>query len=98
MSKKQMSKKQNITLEITSEASVRMLHDDAIDLAEFGKLEISRASHVEFNNTAQVWLVKSAKTQAVICYASTREAALSFEKRYYSPGGTGWKELAGAKQ
>lgn len=82
-----------ITLQITPEGGIAMLHDDAVDLSQFGEIEVSRASHVEFSNLLQLWVVISAKTMKVLHKAPTRALALAWEKKYYSPSGPGWKEL-----
>lgn len=83
----------SIKLQITSAGGIAMLHDDAIDLREFGKPEISRASHVEPDSSG-LWYVQSAKTGEIIKSGfDTRAEALAFEKEYYSPGGQGWAEL-----
>lgn len=80
-------------LEITPEGGIAMLHDDAVDLSQFGLLEVARASHVEFAEVTQEWYVESAKTGEKLFWAKTRAEALAWEKAYYSPGGEGWAEL-----
>lgn len=83
-----------IELEITPEGGIMMLADDAVDLRQFGMVEVERASDVEFNNGAQVWEVRSHKTGELIGGGfGTRAEALAFEKTWYSPSGKGWKEL-----
>jgi len=83
-----------IQLELTAQGGIQMLHDDAVDLSEFGKIEVKRASHVEFNNATGYWYVQSAKTGKMLKEDCTsRAAALEWEKEYYSPGGPGWEEL-----
>lgn len=85
-------------IQIGNDGSLAMLHDDAVDLSEFGRVEIQRASHVEFNNRASCWIVRSAKTMNVFTSGfKTRADALAWEKTYYSPGGAGWNELNGGK-
>lgn len=86
-----------IELEITAEGGVQMLQDDAVDLRELGHVEISRASHVEFDNLRQEWYVQSAVTGAYLHWARTRAEALAWEKQHYSPSGLGWAELTGGK-
>ncbi len=74
-----------------------MLHDDAVDLTLFGKVEIKRASHVEFSIAKQKWFVQSAKTLVILRDDfDTRVEALAWEKKHYSPSGDGWSELTGA--
>ena len=83
-----------IKIEITSGGAVRMLHDDAVDLSEFGKIEIQRASRVEFDNDRGVWFVDSVKTgQRLADNFEARSDALQWEKNHYSPDGDGWNEI-----
>lgn len=84
-----------IALEITSEGSIQMLHSDDVDLREFGPIEVTRASHVEFSNEHGEWLVTSAKTGLILNAFDTRKEALEWESKYYSPSGKGWAELTG---
>ena len=87
-----------ISLQITAQGGIAMLHDDAVDLSEFGEIEVSRASHVEFSNALQTWVVVSAATLAVLRDDfKTRAEALAWEKEFYSPSGLGWAELTGGK-
>jgi len=73
---------------------VLKLHDDSIDWSQLGKVKVKRASHVEFNNKTGKWFVRSAKTKKMIKDDfNSRLGALAFERKYYSPGGKGWKEL-----
>lgn len=84
-----------IALQITATGGVQMLHDDEVDLAEFGAAEdfcVFRASNVEWE--AGGWYVESAKTGARLASSfETRQAALDWEKAHYSPGGEGWPEI-----
>ena len=85
-----------IQLEITSTGGVRMLHDDAIDLSEFGKVNVKRASHVEYADDPAGWYVQSAETLIVVKSGmKTRAEALAWEKQHYAPSGAGWTELTG---
>lgn len=83
----------NIEIELGADGSVAMLHDDAVDLSALGRVEVSRASHVEFDNATQLWTVTSAKTGKLLHSAKTRAEALAWEHSYYSPSGQGWAEL-----
>jgi len=83
-----------IKLEVMANGGVRMLHDDAVDLKQFGDVEVVRASHVEYNNATGFWYVQSAKTLKMLKEdLPSRAEALAWEKVYYSPGGEGWNEL-----
>ena len=86
-----------ITLELTAEGGIAMLHADEVDLRDFGAVAITRASHVEADSNGD-WYVQSAKTGAMIAVGfKTRAEALAFEKDHYSPGGAGWNELTERK-
>lgn len=97
-----------ISLQITAAGGIRMLHDDHVDLSEFGEIKVSRASHVEFsdgnhtsdngyaNGIPKGWYVQSAATLDILKDGlTTRAEALAWEKQHYSPGGAGWAELTG---
>ena len=82
-------------IQITKYGGVQMLHDDTAELEKLGNVTTKRASHVEYDNKKQLWYVQSAKTLKKLCYSTTREGALLWEKEYYSPSGNGWGELVG---
>lgn len=83
-----------IELEITAQGGIQMLHSDLVDLRDFGRIEVTRASHVEFSDDFQQWGVWSAKTGELLGLFVSREAALEWEKSFYSPSGKGWAELS----
>ncbi len=59
------------------------LWTEAIPLQEIGRLEITRASHVEFNNTTQQWVVKDRKKK-VRFFSKSRSACLEWEQKNFS--------------
>ena len=59
------------------------LFTEAIDLSSLGALEIVRASSIEFNNTAQLWQVKSADGVLLFSHTS-RQACLDWEQQYFN--------------
>lgn len=82
-----------MTLEITPDGNIRCLYTDEVDLFQLGRLQVSRASHIEFDNDLRRWTVTSTKTSKRLHLARTREEALDWECQYYSPGREGWDEL-----
>ena len=83
-----------IKISIPKDARPCMLWNDKVNLAQFGPVEVKRASRIEFNNATGYWFVESAKTGKVLkADFLLREEALAWEKVYYSPGGKGWPEL-----
>lgn len=59
------------------------LFTEAIDLSTLGTLEIVRASSIEFNNTAQLWEVKSPEGELFFSHPS-RQACLDWEQQYFN--------------
>ena len=69
-------------------------------------LSVRRASHVEFCDRQQIWSVREGRPRGrvrrllqlilhqplgeIVHWAGTREEALTWERRYYEPGGPGW--------
>ncbi len=89
---------EEIKLSIMPNGGVQMLWNDAVDVRQFGEVEVVRASHVEFNNATGFWYVQSAKTGKMLKEDfMSRDEALAWEKVYYSPDGEGWEELTGGK-
>ncbi len=94
-------------LRITSDGRICGLWSDDIRLCEIGALKVQRASHVEFDNRRQCWLVREACTAALVrrwlqCLlrrptahvlhcAPTRAEALAWEHEHFQPGGPEWK-------
>jgi len=87
----------NMQILITKNGGIQMLHDDIAELETLGKVETTRASHVEYDNNKQKWYVQSAKTLNILGYFNNRAEALEWEKKYYSPDGGGWCELLGGE-
>ena len=59
------------------------LFTEAIDLSALGALEIVRASTIEFNNTTQVWEVKSTEGAPSFSHPS-RSACLDWEHQHFN--------------
>jgi len=78
---------------ITKDGGIQMLHDDIAGIEDFGQVEVSRASHVEYDNDKQQWYVQSAASLKILKWCQTRKEALDWERDFYSPGGEGWSEL-----
>lgn len=95
-------------LRITPDGTVHGLWDDAIDWASLGRVCVRRASHVEFGEEQQMWYVRAARPRSalrrmaqrlcgrpfgeILHWANTRDEALAWERRYYEPGGPGWRQ------
>ncbi len=56
---------------------------EAIDLSTIGRLEISRATTIEFQNGRQLWEVKDAQGQILFAHPS-RSACLQWEHEHFN--------------
>jgi hypothetical protein len=67
------------TISFNPNGSAHSLWTDAIPLHELGQLEITRASNIEFNNTAQQWEVKDRRGHMRF-FSKSRSACLEWEQ------------------
>jgi hypothetical protein len=74
----------NITISFTPEGTAQCLWTEALPLHELGRLEIHRASHIEFNNAAQHWEVMD-QNGRVRFIARSRSACLEWEQINLQP-------------
>ncbi len=73
------------TIQFNPDGTAHCLWTDAIPLHELGRLEITRASNIEFNNTSQQWEVKDRRGK-VRFIARSRSACLEWEQQNLQPG------------
>ncbi len=59
----------------------RTVYSETVDLSELGRLEIERATTVEFDNAVQKWTVTDADGVAVF-RSRSRNLCLEWERRY----------------
>ena len=69
------------TLTFSRDGTGRCLYTELIDLQSLGRLDISRATHIEFNNQTQQWEVKDRQSK-VRFFAKSRAACLEWEQRH----------------
>ena len=74
----------NIQISFTPDGIAHCLWTDAISLHELGRLEITRASNIEFNNATQQWEVKDRKGKGRFI-ARSRSACLEWEQENLQP-------------
>jgi hypothetical protein len=74
----------NIQITFDPNGTAQCLWTDAISLHELGYLEITRASHIEFNNATQQWEIIDRKGK-VRFIAKSRTACLEWEHRNLQP-------------
>ena len=74
----------NTTISFNPDGTAHCLWTDAISLHDLGRLEITRASNIEFNNAAQKWEVRDRKGR-VRFIAKSRSACLEWEQKDLQP-------------
>lgn len=70
-------------LYLLPDGTVKGLHTDLIDLSTMGRLQVERASQVEFDPTIQEWVVVNAGDGVQLFQHRRRKAALDFEREHY---------------
>jgi len=63
----------DLEITITAEGDVQCLAPDDLDLREIGKLNVRRASHVEFDNARQMFVVTLPNGTELGAYATRGE-------------------------
>jgi hypothetical protein len=63
------------------DGTARCLWTEAVPLHELGRLEVTRASNIEFNNSTQRWELKD-RTGKVRFVAQSRSACLQWEQHH----------------
>ena len=71
----------NTVITFASDGSVRCLWTEAVPLHEFGRLEINRASTVEFELSKQQWEVRLASEPDLVAFSHpSRATCLDWER------------------
>lgn len=73
------------TLRITANGQIDCLYTEAIDLRSLGKLAITRATDIRFNDTTQQWDVHAADTDQVLFSHKSRTECLTWETQNLQP-------------
>jgi hypothetical protein len=74
----------NTTISFKPNGTAQCLWTEALPLHELGRLEINRASNVEFNNTNQKWEVIDRRGKLRF-FARSRSACLEWEQQNLQP-------------
>jgi hypothetical protein len=70
----------NIQISFKPDGTAQCLWTEALPLYELGRLEIHRATNIEFNNTTQHWEVRDQKG-SVRFIAKSRSVCLEWEQQ-----------------
>jgi hypothetical protein len=70
-------------ISFNTDGTAHCLWTEAVPLHELGRLEIHRATNIEFNNSAQQWEVKDRKDK-VRFFSRSRSACLEWEHQYFN--------------
>jgi len=74
----------NIQFSFHADGTAHCLWTEALPLHELGRLEITRASHIEFNNATQHWEVMD-RRRKVRFIAKSRSACVEWEEQNLQP-------------
>jgi hypothetical protein len=74
----------SIVLRIDASAQVHCFYTEAVDLAQIGRLEVHRASTVEFNDNNQQWEVRNPAGLLLYSHPS-RAKCLAWEQENLQP-------------
>jgi len=70
------------TISFNRDGTARCLWTEAVPLQELGRLDIQRASTVEFNVAEQTWEVRLASGLGVVAFSHpSRETCLNWERK-----------------
>lgn len=67
-----------------SDGTARCLWTDAVPLQALGRLEVRRASTIEFDNARQHWVVRDRQRRTRF-FARSRAACLEWEQQHLQP-------------
>ena len=70
----------NTTISFHIDGTAHCLWTEVLPLHELGRLEITRTSNIEFNNTTQHWEVKDRRGK-VRCFSKSRFTCLEWEQQ-----------------
>ena len=73
-----------IQISFNPDGTAHCLWTDALPLHELGRLEITRASNIEFNNDTQHWEVSDRKGK-VRFFSKSRSSCLEWEQMNLQP-------------
>jgi hypothetical protein len=74
----------NITISFQPDGTAHCLWTEALPLHELGRLRVTRASNIEFNNLTQQWEVKD-RGGKVRFITKSRSACLEWEQQNLQP-------------
>ena len=77
-----MSEPTEMELVVDADGGVRCIYDEALDLRALGKLQITRASHVELDLDGNWWADMGPVEGPVLGPFGSRSEALQAEKRW----------------
>ncbi len=91
------------TLRITVDGTIRGLWADEVDWRRLGRVQVKRASHVEFDGRRQLWYVRLARPLGwwrwvlqtllrrscgeIVHWSASRAAALAWEREWFGAAG-----------
>ena len=75
------------TITFAVESTARCLWTEAVPLHELGRLDLTRASTIEFHNDKQQWEVRLASNPGVVAFSDlSRDICLKWERETIDAG------------
>ena len=71
-----------IAVTFTPDGAGHALHTDSIDLKQIGRLKVTRATEIEFDDKAQLWCVRRPDSRFALYRNASRQACLAWERQY----------------
>ncbi len=72
-----------VVLSFSPQGVASCLYTEAIDLSTLGPLQVTRATHIEFNSSSQAWEVMDIEGHVLFVHHS-RQACLDWEQRHFN--------------
>ncbi len=72
-----------MTISFHADGSATALWREHIDLAQLGRLEMSRATAIDFNEAEQVWQVRTPDGRTVLFSNTSRNTCLAWEDAHF---------------
>jgi hypothetical protein len=76
-----------IAITFTVDGTGHALHTECIDLGQIGRLTVTRATEIEFDDKTQLWCVRRPGSRFCLYRNVSRLACLAWERRYLEAEG-----------
>ncbi len=71
-----------IAITFTPDGTGHALHTEIVDLGQIGRLSVTRATEIEFDDRTQFWCVRRPGSRFALYRDTSRQACLTWERQY----------------